>query len=111
MNAPVNSTSSFIRLAAINVNDHVEKKQGLSYLPWAWAVDQLLRADPTATWEYRDCNGAPHLTLADGTAMVFCTVTAFGQSRTMQLPVMDHRNRAIVNLTPSQLTQQCSARW
>ena len=29
--------------------------------------------------------------------MVFCTVTAFGQSRTMQLPVMDHRNRAIAN--------------
>ena len=96
MNA-TNNSSSFARLAAINVNDHVEKKQGLSYLPWAWAVDQLLRADPTATWEYRDCNGAPHLTLADGTAMVFCTVTAFGQSRTMQLPVMDHRNRAIVN--------------
>jgi len=97
MNAPVNNTSSFIRMAAVNVNDHVEKKQGLSYLPWAWAVDQLLRADPTATWEYRDCSGAPHLTLPDGTAMVFCTVTAFGQSRTMQLPVMDHRNRAIVN--------------
>jgi len=96
MNA-TNNSSSFARLAAINVNDHVEKKQGLSYLPWAWAVEQLLRADPTATWEYRDCNGAPHLALADGTAMVFCTVTAFGQSRTMQLPVMDHRNRAIVN--------------
>ena len=43
MNA-TNSSSSFARLAAINVNDHVEKKQGLSYLPWAWAVDQLLRA-------------------------------------------------------------------
>jgi hypothetical protein len=94
----MNATNdSFVRLAALNVNEHVEKKQGLSYLPWAWAVDLLLRADPTATWEYRDFNGAPHLTLADGTAMVFCTVTAFGQTRTMQLPVMDHRNRAIVN--------------
>jgi hypothetical protein len=91
------NASSFTRMAAINVNEHVEKKQGLSYLPWAWAVDLLLRADPTATWEYRDFNGAPHLTLADGTAMVFCTVTAFGQSRTMQLPVMDHRNKAIAN--------------
>jgi hypothetical protein len=88
------NASSFTRMAAINVNEHVEKKQGLSYLPWAWAVDLLLRADPTATWEYRDFNGAPHLTLADGTAMV---VAAFGQSRTMQLPVMDHRNRAIAN--------------
>jgi hypothetical protein len=94
----MNATSnSFVRLAATNVNEHVEKKNGLSYLSWPWAVDQLLRADPTATWEYRDCNGFPHMTFADGTAMVFCTVTAFGQARTMQLPVMDHRNRAIVN--------------
>jgi hypothetical protein len=94
----MNATSnSFVRLASINVNDHVERKQGLAYLSWAWAVDTLLRADPTATWEYRDCNGAPYLSLPDGTAMVFCTVTAFGQARSMQLPVMDHRNRAIAN--------------
>jgi len=91
------SSNSFVRLAAINVNDHVERKRGLAYLSWAWAVDTLLRADPTATWEYRDCNGAPYLSLPDGTALVFCTVTAFGQARTMQLPVMDHRNRAIAN--------------
>ena len=96
MNSASNS-NSFAQMAATNVNEHVEKKNGLSYLSWPWAVDQLLRADPTATWDYRDFNGAPHLTLADGTAMVFCTVTAFGQSRTMQLPVMDHRNRAITN--------------
>ena len=82
----MNATSnSFVRLAAINVNDHVERKQGLAYLSWAWAVDTLLRADPTATWEYRDCNGASYLSLPDGTAMVFCTVTAFGQPRTMEV--------------------------
>ena len=95
MNA--SNSNTFVQLAAINVNEHVEKKNGLSYLSWAWAVDTLLRADPTATWSYRDFNGAPHLTLPDGTAMVFCTVTAFGQARTMQLPVMDHRNQAIAN--------------
>jgi Protein of unknown function (DUF1071) len=95
MNA--SNSNSFVQLAAINVNEHVEKKNGLSYLSWAWAVDTLLRADPTATWSYRDFNGTPHLTLPDGTAMVFCNVTAFGQTRTMQLPVMDHRNRAIAN--------------
>ena len=95
MNA--SNSNTFVQLAAINVNEHVEKKNGLSYLSWAWAVDTLLRADPTATWSYRDFNGAPHLTLPDGTAMVFCTVTAFGQARTMQLPVMDHRNQAIAD--------------
>ena len=95
MNA--SNSNTFVQLAAINVNEHVEKKNGLSYLSWAWAVDTLLRADPTATWSYRNFNNAPYLTLPDGTAMVFCTVTAFGQARTMQLPVMDHRNQAIAN--------------
>ncbi len=84
--------SNFERLAAINVNEQVEKKGGLSYLSWAWAVDRLLRADPEAEWHYGD-----NLVLQDGTTLVFCTVRAFGKSRTMQLPVMDYKNRAIAN--------------
>jgi hypothetical protein len=81
----------FVELAAVNVNDHVEKKGSLSYLSWAWAVDQLLRRDPAASWSY----GQPEK--YGDTMMVYCTVTAFGQPRTMQLPVMDHRNKAIAN--------------
>jgi hypothetical protein len=65
-------TNYFARLAQINVNDHVELKNGLSYLSWAWAVDQLLRLDPTATWWH----GEPQKW--GDTVMVFCTVTAFG---------------------------------
>lgn len=84
-------TNKFIELAAVNVNDHVEKKGSLSYLSWAWAVDQLLRRDPFAGWEY----GQPDR--YGDTMMVYCTVVAFGQARTMQLPVMDHRNKAIAN--------------
>lgn len=83
--------NSFALLAGINVNDKVEKKNGLSYLSWAWAVDQLLRNDPTATWSF-----AEPARWGD-TVMVFCTVTAFGKALTMQLPVMDHRNKAIPN--------------
>lgn len=75
----------------INVNDHIEKKNGLSYLSWAWAVDQLLMQDPNATWEYNEPKQF------GDTLMVFCTVTAFGLSRTAQLPVMDYRNKAIAN--------------
>lgn len=81
---------TYDEIAAINVNDFVEKKGNLSYLSWAWAVDQLLRLDATAKWEY-----AEPVNLADGTMLVFCTVTAFDRARTMQLPVMDHRNKAI----------------
>ena len=84
-------SNHFTTLAKINVNDKIEKKNGLSYLSWAWAVDQLLRADPAATWEYREP------VRWNDTVMVFCTVTAFGKAMTAQLPVMDHRNKAIAN--------------
>jgi hypothetical protein len=81
--------SNYEKLAAINVNDKVEKKNGLSYLSWAWAVDQLLRADPMATWEYLE--PVPF----GETLMVRCVVTAFGKPMPSHLPVMDHRNKAI----------------
>lgn len=84
--------SNYETLAAINVNDKVEKKQKFSYLSWAWAVDKLMRADPTANWEYSD-----PVVFGDGTMMVFCTVTAFGVARTMQLPVINHSNKPIPN--------------
>ena len=83
--------SPFQRLFAINVNDHVEKKNNLSYLTWAWAVAELLKVDPMATWEYKEP------VRWNDTVMVFCTVTAFNKQMTAQLPVMDHRNKAISN--------------
>jgi len=92
MNKPAeNLVNNFVNLAQINVNDHVEKKANLSYLSWAWAVDQLMRADPEANWEF----GEPRM--FGESMMVYCTVTAFGKPITMHLPVMDHRNQAIKN--------------
>lgn len=92
MNKPAeNIVNNFVNLAQINVNEHVEKKANLSYLSWAWAVDQLMRADPLANWEF----GEPRM--FGESMMVYCTVTAFGKPITMHLPVMDHRNQAIKN--------------
>lgn len=45
--------------------------------------------------------------------MVFCTVTANGISRTAQLPVMDHKNKAIANPDAFQVNtamQRCLAK-
>lgn len=78
-------------LRKIDVSAKIEKKNGLSYLSWPFAVDTLLQADPQATWTY----GEPQK--FGDTLMVFCTVTAFGKAMTAQLPVMDHRNKAIAN--------------
>lgn len=99
--------SNYEKLASINVNDKIEKKNGLSYLSWAWAVDQLMRADPMASWVY----GEP---IRWGeTVMVFCTVTAFGKPMTAQLPVMDYKNKAIPNPDAFQVNtamQRCLAK-
>lgn len=81
--------NNFVRLAQINVGDKIEKKNGLSYLSWAWAVDQLMRADPTANWSYGDPS------LYGETMMVHCTVTAFGKPMTAHLPVMNYKNQPI----------------
>lgn len=86
-----NLSTTFSELAAINVGSHIEKKNGFNYLSWSWAVDQLLRNDPSATWEYKE-----PVKFGD-TVMVFCSITVFGITRTMQLPVIDNRNKAIAN--------------
>jgi hypothetical protein len=88
---------TFEELAKVNVNPHIEKKNGLSYLSWAWAVDYMTRLDPEATWEYREFDGKPFLTLPGGTCLVYCTVTFGGRQRTCHLPVMDYRNKPIEN--------------
>ena len=107
------SALAFSQLRLVDVNEYIEKKNGLSYLSWAWAVDQLLQRDPTATWDYRTSGeGVPYVLIGQ-TAMVFCTVHAFGVSRTAQLPVMDHRNKPIPNPDAFQVNtamQRCLAK-
>jgi hypothetical protein len=77
-----------------NVNDHVEKKNGLSYLSWAWAWAEALKADPKATYKVEMFDGKCFMEI-NGTAMVFVTVTMFDKPMTCQLPVMDSGNKAI----------------
>jgi hypothetical protein len=98
---------NYAELRKVNVNEHIEKKNGLSYLSWAWAVDQLLQLDSTATWSY----GEP--VRFGETLMVFCTVNAFGKARTAQLPVMNFRNQAIPNpdaMAVNTAMQRCLAK-
>lgn len=82
---------TFNELRTINVNEYTEKKGKFTYLSWAWAADQLLQLDPTATWEYKQ-----PMQFGD-TLMVFCSVTAFSKTMTAQLPVLNHQNKAISN--------------
>jgi hypothetical protein len=84
------------KLLAKNVNDHLEKKNGLSYLSWAWAWAEALKADADASYKVEMFDGKCFMDI-NGTAMVFVTVTMFRKPMTCQLPVMDYRNKAIPN--------------
>jgi hypothetical protein len=88
-------SNSFTKLRTLNVNDRVEKKEGLTYLSWAWAWDEFKQACPDATYEViKTADGLPYFESAAG-AMVYTKVTAEGQTHEMWLPVMDSKNKAM----------------
>jgi len=83
-------------LLSLNVSGHIEKKNGLSYLSWAWAWAEALKHDPEATWCVHTYAGGEEPYMRVGkTAMVHVSVTLKGIRRECMLPVMDHRNKAI----------------
>ena len=87
--------SIFETLNAINVGEHIEKKNGLSYLAWAWAWAEVKKKYPTSTYTiYENKDGWNYHT--DGrTAWVKTGVTIDGLEHIEYLPVMDMRNRSI----------------
>ena len=84
-------------LLKINVNDHTERKGNLTYLSWAWAWAEVLKIDPGAQWTAHEWDNSPVMYLRNGTAMVKVSVEIKGNIKTCLLPVMDNRNRAIVD--------------
>lgn len=89
------SENYFIELNSINVNDHTEKKNNLTYLSWAWAWGEVKKRFPDATYKvYEDDNGCIYWT--DGrTAWVKTGVTVNGIEHIEYLPIMDFKNRSI----------------
>lgn len=89
------SENYFAKLNAINVQDKVEKKNGLSYLSWAWAWGEIKKLHPDATYTvYENRDGLNYHT--DGrTCWVKTGVTVNGIEHIEYLPVMDHRNKSI----------------
>jgi len=82
---------TYNELRSIDVSKFVEKKGGLSYLSWTYAVDMLLLSDPMATWDF-----LPFIVINE-TILVRVDVHALGKRITMQLACMDNRNNAVKN--------------
>jgi len=83
-----------IDLLKINVNEYAEKKNGLTYLSWAGAWGEALKADPAVNFKVEMFDGTP-LMMVGGSFMVWVTVTMFGKPVTCMLPVLDFRNKPI----------------
>ena len=87
--------SIFETLNVKNVNEHVEKKNGLSYLSWAWAWAEVKKEYPSANYTvYENEQGWNYFT--DGrTCWVKTVVTIEGLEHIEYLPVMDFKNKSI----------------
>ena len=102
----------YCNLRKITVSDRTKSKNGLDYLPWATAWDEIcshynasyefMTFDNSTTVVGVDSNGDkimggmddPYLVTKAG-LMVATSVTVEGHTRYMQLPVMDFRNTSM----------------
>lgn len=89
------SENIFKILNDVNVNGHTEKKNGLTYLSWAWAWAEVKKAFPGANYNvYENADGWNYFT--DGkTAWVKTGVVINGLEHIEYLPVMDYKNKSI----------------
>ncbi len=85
----------FIELNNINVNEHTEKKNNMTYLSWAWAWQEIKKIHPDAIYTvYENANGWNYFT--DGkTCWVKTGVTVNNIEHIEYLPVMDFKNKSI----------------
>ena len=93
------SNEVFNTLNNLNVNDRTEKKQGLTYLSWAWAWQELKKKYPEATYNIHKFGESqkPYLLDEDLGYMVFTDVTIEGITHEMWLPVLNGANKAMKN--------------
>lgn len=87
--------SVYETLSKINVNEHTEKKNGLTYLSWAWAWAKVKENYPDAVYTiYENADGLFYHT--DGKTAWVKTGVKIGDIEHIEyLPVMDYKNRSI----------------
>ena len=88
----MDKVNRYIKLSRKDVSKGIERKGNLDYLSWAFAWNALVEEHPDSTYYF----GEP-ITFPDGSIMVKAGVTVRDITHEMQLPVMDHRNKAIQN--------------
>lgn len=89
----------FKELAQIDVSDYIEQKNGLNYLSWANAIQEVCkRHNQEFDYEIEKFGERklPYVYDEGVGFMVFTSITLFGKTREMWLPVMDGANQAML---------------
>lgn len=91
----MDNKSVFQTLYEVNVNGHIEKKNNLNYLSWAYAWAEVKKLYPKSNYRvYENENGWNYFT--DGrTCWVKTGVTIEDIEHIEYLPVMDYKNKSI----------------
>lgn len=90
------SENYFTALSKIDVTEHVEKKGKFSYLSWAYAVAELKKRHPDATWDVKRFDGLPYLKSECG-VFVEVGVTVNSIEHSQIHPVLNHQNKPVDN--------------
>jgi len=85
----------FNDLNNINVNKHTEKKNGLTYLSWAWAWTELCTKYDDVSYIVREWNDLPYLFDNNLGYLVETSVSINGITHSMRLPVMNGANKSM----------------
>ena len=86
----------FEALSALNLNEFVEKRNDLTYLPWSDCFDVLRSVYPSATYKViKNSDGLPYFADTNTGIIVFTEITIDGITFECFLPVMDYKNQAM----------------
>ena len=88
----------FDLLYPVDVSEHKEEKNGLSYLSWTWAWAEVKKRFPEANYEIIKFDGIPYVFDPKTGFMVFTRVTIGDITHEMWLPVMDSNNCAMKDI-------------
>ena len=96
-----NMSSVWETLSKVDVSEHIEKKNGLNYLSWAWAWAIVKKHYPKTTFTknlYSSANNdctLPYMIDPAGYAFVSVTVNIEDESHTEVLGVFDYNNKPV----------------
>jgi hypothetical protein len=97
---PTKRENTFEKLNKVDVSKFTEKKGQFNYLSWAYAVRELLKVCPSATWEvhlFNNADGTKQPYMKNGTgAYVQVSVDVDSVVRSQVHPILDNRNNTIM---------------